>query len=56
MSKRKDQEPKTERRKHERRKKTNRREMVRFEPDKTPRREGKDRRKSTDVWKDRDKT
>jgi hypothetical protein len=45
----------SERRRGPRRKKNERREMVRFEPDKTPRRSGKDRRKSKDLWKDRDK-
>lgn len=45
-----------ERRRGQRRKKGDRREMIRFEPDKSPRRSNKDRRDSTDVWKDRDKT
>lgn len=46
-----------ERRKGERRKLNDRREMMRFEPSKTPRRSGKDRRKSAgkdDIWTGRD--
>lgn len=42
-----------ERRKGERRKVNDRREMIRFEPDKEPRRKGKDRRKFS-VWDDRE--
>ena len=43
-----------ERRKGERRKNTDRRESIRFEPDKKPRRSGKDRRKnSRDLWEGR---
>ena len=44
-----------ERRKGERRKNVDRREAVRFELDKNPRRLGKDRRQSgTDLWDRRD--
>ena len=46
-----------ERRKGERRKQKDRRELMRFEPNKDPRRSGKDRRKSQgsqDVWEGRD--
>jgi hypothetical protein len=44
-----------ERRREQRRKNPDRREMVRFEPDKTPRRSGKDRRKTPgDLWERRD--
>ena len=44
-----------ERRKGQRRKLVDRRECVRFEPDKAPRRSGKDRRRSTqDMWERRD--
>jgi len=42
-----------ERRKGERRKVNDRREMIRFEPDKEPRRKSKDRRKFS-VWDDRE--
>lgn len=42
-----------ERRKEQRRKNSDKREMIRFEPDKTPRRSGQDRRKG-DVWKGRE--
>jgi hypothetical protein len=44
-----------ERRKGERRKTPDRRAMIRFEPDKTPRRSGKDRRRANqDLWDKRD--
>lgn len=46
-----------ERRKEERRKNTDRRDMMRFEPTKNPRRSGKDRRKTggkDDMWDGRD--
>ena len=46
-----------ERRKGERRKNKDRREMMRFEPSKDPRRSGKDRRKTAgkgDLWEGRD--
>ncbi|ANB03260.1 hypothetical protein [Ectothiorhodospira sp. BSL-9] len=45
-----------ERRKGERRKsQQDRREMFRFEPEKDPRRSGKDRRKANqDIWKQRE--
>jgi hypothetical protein len=43
-----------ERRRNQRRKLNDRREMVRFEPDKTPRRSGKDRRSDKDLWRHRD--
>lgn len=46
-----------DRRKEERRKKTDRRDMMRFEPTKDPRRSGKDRRKikgKNDMWDGRD--
>ena len=46
-----------ERRKGERRKNKDRRDMMRFEPTKEPRRSGKDRRKSAgkgDMWEGRD--
>lgn len=44
-----------ERRKTQRRKSVDRRESVRFEPDKDPRRTGKDRRSSKqDLWDRRD--
>ena len=46
-----------ERRKGERRKNTDRRDMMRFEPTKDPRRSGKDRRKTNgkdDMWDGRD--
>lgn len=44
-----------ERRKEERRKIPDRRQAIRFEPDKVPRRSGKDRRKTgTDMWERRD--
>ncbi len=44
-----------ERRKEQRRKRSDRREMARFEPDKTPRRSGKDRRQANkDIWHHRD--
>jgi hypothetical protein len=44
-----------ERRKGQRRKNTDRREDVRFEVDKEPRRKGKDRRRSQrDLWERRD--
>ncbi|MEJ2343952.1 MAG: hypothetical protein P8076_07000 [Gammaproteobacteria bacterium] len=43
-----------ERRRGQRRKLNDRREMVRFEPDKTPRRSGKDRRSDKDIWRHRD--
>jgi hypothetical protein len=43
-----------ERRKGERRKSSDRRESIRFEPEKNPRRSGKDRRKnSRDLWEGR---
>lgn len=53
----KDTEPYTgpERRKGERRKTPDRRNSVRFEPDKEPRRKGGDRRRSErDLWERRD--
>ena len=40
-----------ERRVQQRRELKDRREMVRFELDKEPRRSGKDRRESAEVWK-----
>ena len=45
-----------ERRKGERRKNPDRRTDIRFEPDKLPRRSGKDRRRSgnQDIWERRD--
>lgn len=44
-----------ERRKAQRRKSVDRRESVRFEPEKDPRRSGKDRRSSKqDLWDKRD--
>ena len=44
-----------ERRKGQRREIVDRRETVRFEPEKTPRRSGKDRRRSRqDLWEKRD--
>lgn len=43
-----------ERRIAQRRIKVDRREMIRFEPDKEPRRSGIDRRKH-DIWQDRQK-
>lgn len=46
-----------ERRKGERRKNNDRRELMRFEPSKAPRRSGKDRRRSggkDDMWNGRD--
>lgn len=44
-----------ERRKGERRKNQDRRDMVRWEPDKEDRRSGKDRRKvNQDIWNRRD--
>ena len=44
-----------ERRREQRRKLPDRRAMIRFEPDKTPRRSGKDRRTANkSVWDDRD--
>jgi len=46
-----------ERRKGERRKNNDRRDMMRFEPTKEPRRSGKDRRKTKgkdDMWTGRD--
>ena len=46
-----------ERRKDERRKSNDRRDMMRFEPSKDPRRSGKDRRKTngkSDMWDGRD--
>jgi hypothetical protein len=42
-----------ERRKENRRKRKDPRELIRFEPDKIPRRSGKDRRKN-DVWRGRE--
>ena len=40
-----------ERRKHQRRQKhSDRRDAIRWEPDKTDRRSGKDRRKNTGTW------
>ncbi|HHC72581.1 MAG TPA: hypothetical protein ENK54_06755 [Thiotrichales bacterium] len=44
-----------ERRVRERRVLADRREMVRFEPDKKPRRSGKDRRAPLSVWDGREK-
>ena len=41
-----------ERRVEQRRKKSDRRDMMRFEPTKTPRRSGKDRRQKS-IWDDR---
>jgi hypothetical protein len=44
-----------DRRREQRRKTPDRREMVRFEPEKTPRRSGLDRRKGLgDLWERRD--
>lgn len=44
-----------ERRKEQRRKSADRRDEIRFEPDKEPRRSGKDRRKNQqDIWDRRD--
>lgn len=44
-----------ERRREQRRKLPDRRKMIRFEPDKDPRRSGKDRRKTNqDLWDRRD--
>lgn len=44
-----------ERRREQRRKLTDRREMVRFEPDKVPRRSSTDRRRvNQDLWHHRD--
>jgi len=43
------------RRRGERRINADRREMIRFEPEKNPRRSGKDQRKSKDLWLGRDK-
>ncbi len=45
----------TEKRKEQRRKSRDRREMIRFEPDKQDRRQNKERRKSMrDLWERRD--
>jgi len=40
-----------ERRFRQRREINDRREMIRFEPDKTPRRSGRDRRLASEIWK-----
>ncbi len=50
-----DKEPYTgpERRKQQRRKISERREEIRYEPEKEPRRKLKDRRKPSSIWDDR---
>ena len=51
-----EKKPKEKRINPERRKQKDRRDMIRFEPDKEPRRSGKDRRGGgRDVWDDKDK-
>lgn len=50
-----DADPHPERRRTQRRQQGDRRELIRFEPDKEPRRTGKDRRKGDqDVWDGRE--
>lgn len=55
MSHKEESHTRIERRRRQRREGTDRREMVRFEPDKPSRRSGRDRRNADDVWTDRNK-